>query len=34
MLVAIVVRLRREKRSEAEPEDASRNLIVQPSLVE
>jgi hypothetical protein len=34
MLLAIVLRLPREKRSEVEPEDLSSNLIVQPSLVE
>ena len=31
---AALLRLWREKRGEAEPEDLSANLIVQPSLVE
>jgi predicted phage-related endonuclease len=31
---AALLRLWREKRGEAEPEDLSGNLIVQPSLVE
>jgi hypothetical protein len=34
MLVAIVVRLPREKHGEVEPEDLPGKLIIQPSLVE